>query len=319
VTSLLGWAALGGAAVGLGVAAGLSGRRLPRPLAPLLDTYLRRHHPDPAHSDSASVGFVPPGSEQNGSSTPHPGPRAGWTVRVGRPAGAVATRLGLPNAAARSDLALLGVPAADHVAQQLTAALCGLVLCPALVLVLAGHGNAGAAALAGVAGAAGGYWLPAWETRRQAQRLRTQLRHALSVYLDLTVLSLGAGAGIDQALSDAAGIASGWAADQLAAAVTTAQMTRTPAWSLLAQLGEQSGVTELASLAAAASLAGSEGARIRVSLQARATSLRARLLAETETQAQQATELMTVPLFALVAGFTLLIVFPALAGVILTI
>ena len=48
-----------------------------------------------------------------------------------------------------------------------------------------------------------------------AARRRADFRHALSAFLDLVVISLAAGAGVDGALDDASGIGHGWAFTQL--------------------------------------------------------------------------------------------------------
>jgi hypothetical protein len=120
-------------------------------------------------------------------------------------------------------------------------------------------------------------------------------------------------------LTDSAAVCQGWGAERIRGALRTAHLTRTTAWSAFAHLGAETDVAELTELAATAGLAGTEGARIRASLSARATALRSRLLAETETAANQATERMSVPMFVLAAGFLLLIAFPALAGVLMAI
>jgi len=74
-------------------------------------------------------------------------------------------------------------------------------------------------------------------------------------------------------------------------------------------------VAELTELAASLTLAGTEGAKVRASLAAKATSLRNRQLADAETTAQAATERMSLPLVLLFAGFLLLIGYPAVVHV----
>ena len=63
------------------------------------------------------------------------------------------------------------------------------------------------------------------------------------------------------------------------------------------------------------SLAGTEGARVRRSLEAKARSLRARELALAEAKAEAATERMAIPTALLMLGFMLLVGFPAVASV----
>ena len=74
--------------------------------------------------------------------------------------------------------------------------------------------------------------------------------------------------------------------------------------------------SELTELAASITLAGTEGAKVRASLTAKAAAIRARQLADAETTAQAATERMSLPLVILFAGFLALIGYPALVHVI---
>ena len=68
-------------------------------------------------------------------------------------------------------------------------------------------------------------------------------------------------------------------------------------------------------LAASITLAGTEGAKVKTSLAAKAATLRAHQLAAAESQAQAATERMSLPLVLLFAGFLLLVGFPAIVHV----
>ena len=62
-------------------------------------------------------------------------------------------------------------------------------------------------------------------------------------------------------------------------------------------------------------LAGTEGARIRASLSAKAQALRSRQMSEAEAAAAAATERMSLPVVILFAGFLLFLAFPAVAHV----
>ena len=129
----------------------------------------------------------------------------------------------------------------------------------------------------------------------RGRRRRADARHALSAFLDLATIALAGGAGIDQALADAAADGDGWAFTQIRRALAAAAAARTPPWQALAALGAEIGVTDLAELAASVQLAGTEGAKIRDSLTAKAAALRARQLAEAEARAASATERMSLP------------------------
>src|SRR3546814_7918519 len=76
-------------------------------------------------------------------------------------------------------------------------------------------------------------------------------------------------------------------------------------------LGEALDIPELGELAASAALAGSEGARVRTSLSAKARSLRLRGLTDVEAAAQSASELMSLPVVLLMFGFVIFLGYPA--------
>lgn len=243
-----------------------------------------------------------------------------WTSRLGRPAVSVLSGLGLPTSALRRDLALLGRTQERQLAEQATAAIIGLLLPPVLAALLAAAGlalgwqmpAAGAIALAGA-----GFAAPALAVRHDAEARRAAARHALAAFLDLVVISIAAGAGVEAALTYAAATGQGWAFTQIRHALETARLTRRPLWESLGQLGDELGLAELSELAASITLAGTEGAKVRASLGARATALRTRQLADAETMAQAATERMSLPLVLLFAGFLLLIGYPAVIHVLL--
>jgi hypothetical protein len=62
-------------------------------------------------------------------------------------------------------------------------------------------------------------------------------------------------------------------------------------------------------------LAGTEGAKVRASLGAKAVSLRMHELTEAESSEQAATEKMSLPVVLLFAGFLCFIAFPAVERV----
>lgn len=244
----------------------------------------------------------------------------GWTARLGSPAVSLLSGLGLPTSGMRRDLAMLGRPAERQLAEQATASLAGLLLPPVLAGVLAVGGIAlgwqlpvaGAIALA-----AAGFAAPALAVHQEAGRRRAAARHALAAFLDLVVISIAAGAGVEAALTYAGSTGEGWAFTQIRRALEVAQLTRRPPWESLGQLGGELGITEFSELAASITLAGTEGAKVKASLAAKATALRTRQLADAETTAQAATERMSLPLVLLFAGFLLLIGYPAVIHVLL--
>jgi tight adherence protein C len=129
------------------------------------------------------------------------------------------------------------------------------------------------------------------------------------------VITLAGGSGVEGALTDAASVGHGFTAARLRRALEAARLRREPPWLALGRLGEELGIDELLELAASMQLAGAEGAKVRASLAAKATSLRAHLLTEAETQAQAATERMSLPVVLLFAGFLVFIGYPAITRV----
>ncbi len=260
-------------------------------------------HPDPT-SGSLPVGLT--GSE------------GGWASRLGRFGVPQLGRLGLPRARTRADLAVCERDPARHLAEQVTAAAVGLVLplVVAATLALAGVGlGVLIPAWASLLLAAGGLFLPERALYAEATRRRAELRTALSGLLDLVVVGLAGGAGVEQALRDAADTPHTWGEHRLRQALHAAQLARVPPWHTLGQLGADTDVPALTELAAALSLAGSEGARVRATLSARAASLREHELSDAEAAAASATERMSLPVVALFGGFLVFIGFPALQAV----
>lgn len=242
----------------------------------------------------------------------------GWAVRIGSPFTPLLRSLGLPYRSIEKDLAITGRSAETYLAEKAALGLTGLLL-PALVeIVLTAGGRplpwplpAGAS----LALAVGGFLLPDLTVRTEARRRRAAFRHALSSYLNLLHILLAGGAGVDAALHDAAGTGQGWAFQQLRRALSTARLTRSSPWTLLGQLGEELEVSELTELAASLSLSGTEGAKVRASLAAKAAAMRHRDGAEAEGQANAATERMALPGMLMAFGFVIFVFYPALAQI----
>jgi tight adherence protein C len=246
------------------------------------------------------------------------GDDGGWAARAGRPAAGLLRALGLPGAAVRRDLAVLGRSPDRHLAEKAATAVTGLLIVPLLAAVFLVAGISVPVVVpvwAGLALAAAGFFAPDLGVHAEAAARRVDARHALSAFLDLATIALAGGAGIDQALTDAAADGDGWAFRQIRRALAASQAARTPPWAALAQLGDEIGVTDLGELAASVQLAGTEGARIRASLTAKAEALRTRQMSEAEAQAASATERMSMPVVVLFAGFLLFLAFPAVAHV----
>ncbi len=159
------------------------------------------------------------------------------------------------------------------------------------------------------------FFLPDLSLRERARKRRKELRSHLSTYLDLVGLHLSGGCGIDRALADAADQGTAWGFAEIQKTLRQAQLANEPPWTALARLGEDLGSPELEELAAWLMLAGTSGSRVRSSLHVKARGLRERALNEAETEAQQATEHMSLPVVLMFSGFLGLIGYPAIAAI----
>ena len=294
-------AVLLGAGAGLGLVLVVRGLFPPRPTLAEALAQLRRL-PQPA----AVIAEEDPG---------------GFAARLGRPAAGALGRTGvgwLVPGALRRDLAVLGRQPERHLAEKVALCLVGLVIVPVLATLLA-LGGAGLPVAVPVWGAlvlmTAGYFVPDLGIHAEATRRRRDFRHALSSFLDLVVIALAGGGGVETALFDAAGVGEGWAFGALRRALDQARLSRETPWAALGRLGVELGVSELSELAASVALAGSEGAKVRASLAAKAVSLRTHALAEAETDDQAASERMSLPVVLLFAGFLFFLGFPAVERV----
>lgn len=121
--------------------------------------------------------------------------------------------------------------------------------------------------------------------------------------------------GVEGALQSAASVGDDPILLRLASAIEQARDRGEPPWVSLARLGETIGVGELVELSAAISLAGTEGARIRSTLSARAATIRRHELSETESEANAMTERLFLPGTLLLVGFLIFIGYPAFARI----
>jgi tight adherence protein C len=153
--------------------------------------------------------------------------------------------------------------------------------------------------------------LPIITLRKKASRVRRHARTMVGSYLDLVVLGLAGGLGIEGALHSAALICETPLSHRLVRAMDEARDTGGTPWAALAELGRELGVSELEELAVAVSLAGTEGARIRSTLAAKAASIRNHELADAETEANTVSERLFLPGVFMLLGFLIFIGYPA--------
>jgi len=242
----------------------------------------------------------------------------GRLASLGRPFVPLLARLGLPRPRVRADLGICGRDPARHLAEQAAMAMLGFLLPPAFGAVVTLGGTVLGWQLpvwASLICAGLGVFVPDLALASEAAKRRTQLREAVSEMLDIVVISLAGGSGIEQALRDATEEADDWASLALRQAVEAAHLRRRPPWQTLGELGDTANLPALAELSAALAMAGSEGARIKATLSARSAALQAHQLADAEAAASSATERMVLPMVGLMGGFMIFLTFPAFASI----
>jgi len=250
------------------------------------------------------------------------GKAAGWLAEQLR------ERRGVDMAGFERDLAIKGATAdaADDgapdvltlerwLSKTLALALTGLMVGFASVPVLAALGLGVPLSLAPVAGVLLGLLMIALsvnDLRTEARRLREDFRGALSIDLDLVVMSMEAGRGHQEALPAAAGICTGWAFTQLQDAIDGAQVGGITPWEALGRLGERYGIAELVELRSTLAIANDEGGRIRATLIARAQTIRESRLADAQARANKATDAMRTNLLLMAMVGAVYIIAPRL-------
>jgi len=149
----------------------------------------------------------------------------------------------------------------------------------------------------------------------EAKRRRRHAKAVICSFLDLVVLSLAGGMGIESALLAAAQLGQNEISRRMWTSLCSSRETGEAPWEALGRLGRALGLDELSELAAAAGLAGTEGAKIRSTLAARAATLRRHQLAEAEAEANSVSERLFLPGTLLLVGFLLFIGYPAFSRI----
>jgi len=215
---------------------------------------------------------------------------------------------------ARSDLEITGTTPEAFVSRIVVLAGC-CALGPLVLWLLATMAGLEpptvAAALCVVVGVPTAVALPVAGLIRRATDRRRHFRVVIGSFVDLVVLSLAGGVGIDGALHTAAQVSTDWAAQRMGRVLLAARDGGAAPWVALEALGRELWLPELVELATTVQLAGTEGARIRESLTARSASLRRHEQADAESAANAMTERLFLPGALLLLGFLLFIGYPA--------
>lgn len=288
-------AVLLGALAGAGACLVVLGIRPPR--RTLQAAMARLHTPAPATREQANTGWA-----------------RQWTE--------VATRLarlpGSAGASVRRDLAMVSRTPEQHARDKLTYAVvlgglalgCGAVWTaagvpvplPMLLLVV-------------VLCAAGGFVGPDVSLRRTTAARRREFRQTVAAWLDLICAAMAGGAHTNEAVYAAAAMGQSPSFTMLRQPLEQARRANISLWRALGTFAEERGLTDLSELTAALTLVEDDGAQVRTSLAARAQALRDHELADAQAEAETASERMSVPVVLMMAGFLVLIGYPAVSRV----
>ena len=215
-------------------------------------------------------------------------------------------------------LRMTGTSIQDLCREVLLGAGVGLVLPGVWWIVLTAGGvhlSFGVPVWAGLVLSCCGGLLPLFVLHARAGQARRSARRVVGRFLNLVVLCLAGGMGIEGALHASARIGEDEVSEQILNALVLAQDGGEPPWDALDDLGRSLGISELTELAAAVGLAGAEGARIRLTLTSKAQSIRRHDLAEDEARANSVTERLFFPGIFLLVGFLLFIAYPAVSRI----
>lgn len=218
------------------------------------------------------------------------------------------------------DFAITGETPGSVASKMLVLGGTGLLMPPLLWLIGEVAGSAtvplGMTLLASLVACPAGVALPYVVLARHARDRRRHARAVVSSFVDLVVLNLAGGMGIESALLGAAQVSGDWSAKWISRALLRAHESGTSSWAALSQLGEEIGVPELVELSATLQLAGTEGSWVRQSLSARAVALRRHEQADAESAANTTTERLFLPGALLLVGFLLFVGYPAFSRIV---
>jgi len=216
----------------------------------------------------------------------------------------------------RADLALMGRTRGAHLATKVAVGFGLFVLAPFVWTMMALAGvplPAAIPAVAALAFAAFGFFLPDLALRSEANARRRDFRRSVGVFLDLVAMNLAGGRGLPEALLAAASVGDHWSMVRIRQALANARLYGTTPWAALGDLGREIDVEELKELSGALVLAADDGAKIRSSLSARAATLRRRELTQAEGEEGEKSQSMLVAQMLISTAFLLFLAYPAVS------
>lgn len=240
-------------------------------------------------------------------------------ARIGAAAAVVVTRRGVSYTSLRQDLALSGKSFEAVMGRKVLLFAGGFLGALAVVTLFVSTGVArlppGLPIVAGLGFGAVLFFMPDIDARAAANRRRKDFRHALSQYLDLVVLDMAGSAAPAEALPKVAAVLQGWPIALIQDTLYRATRAGTDPWDALTNLGTRIGVSELRDLGQLVKLVAHDGAKIRQTLTARATTMRRRELADSQGVAGERDQSMRLAQMVLALGFVLFLGYPAIVAI----
>ena len=250
-----------------------------------------------------------------------PGVAAGelphWRGRSERRALQVVESLGFDLGTLAVDLRVVGRSPAQHSFIKLATSLAVSV---ALIVLALGARTLGLAPpvwtvlLVVGLGMLGGYVGADGSLRKRATARRDEFLRALSAYMDLVKILVAGGSHSDGALYQAAAVGSGWAFNELKAAMDWSRVNGQPPSAGFGRLADQIGVVDVEELAATIRLTAEQGASPSEALTCKAEMLSALELANTRMKADATTERMSIPTVVVAMAFVMFVGYPALSS-----
>lgn len=217
----------------------------------------------------------------------------------------------------RADLAILNRTVGAMLATKVVSALIMLLVAPLMwgALRLGGLELAPTIPFAvALLLALGGFFLPDLSLKGEAEKRRREFRRTVGIFLDLVSMNLAGGRGLPEALLAASSVSDHWSVVRIRQTLANARLFGTTPWEALGRLGKDIGLEELESLSGALLLAADDGAKIRQSLSARATTMRRKELSQAEGDEGERSQSMLVAQMLLVVSFLVYLAYPALVA-----
>jgi Flp pilus assembly protein TadB len=224
---------------------------------------------------------------------------------------------GWPGLSLRADLALTGSDPARLVAEQIVCGIVGLLVAPTFGFARWTTGDqVGLLPLwFALLGAATGAWLPHRDLRLRAAARRDEFAAVTGTYLDLVAMRLASGAGLAEAVQDAADVGRGPVFVRLRVVLDDARLAGLSYPDALDRFGQQTDLPDLRDLAATLAHVELSGAHAETTLRDKAGSMRDRQRTAMHARAARRTQTLSLAQALLGLGFLIFVGYPALTVV----